>query len=220
MTGPTPPALDDIRLGEPEFWMTSRADRERAFATLRREHPIAFHEEPEVPGLGRGPGFWSLTRHADVLEASRNGQLFSSARGGVNMIDQPEFFAEFFGSMIAMDDPRHARLRGSSRAASRRRVLRNVDGRRRARRGRDRRRRHRPRPLRLRDRRRRDAAAQDHLRHDGHSRERVPLRLRPHQRDSRRDRSRVRRRSRAGDPGHPAGRAGARHVGGGSRRRP
>ncbi len=27
------------------------------------------------------------------------------------MIDQPEYFAELFGSMIAMDDPRHARLR-------------------------------------------------------------------------------------------------------------
>jgi cytochrome P450 len=106
-----PMSPDDIRLGEVDFWMADRAERERAFATLRRERPISFHEEPEVPGLGRGPGFWSLTRHADVLEASRNGQLFSSGRGGVNMIDQPEFFAELFGSMIAMDDPRHARLR-------------------------------------------------------------------------------------------------------------
>ena len=102
---------DDIRPGDPEFWMTSRAERAAAFATLRRERPVAFHQEPEVPGLGRGPGFWSVTRHADVMEVSRNGQLFSSGRGGVNMIDQPEFFAELFGSMIAMDDPRHARLR-------------------------------------------------------------------------------------------------------------
>jgi cytochrome P450 len=102
---------DDIHLGDVDFWMADRALRERAFATLRRERPVSFHEEPEVPGLGRGPGFWALTRHADVLEASRNGQLFSSGRGGVNMIDQPEFFAELFGSMIAMDDPRHARLR-------------------------------------------------------------------------------------------------------------
>ena len=111
MTQTATPALDDIRLGDPEFWMTSRDQRDRAFRALRRERPISFHEEPEVPGLGRGPGFWSLTRHADVLEASRNGQLFSSARGGVNIVDQPDFFAELFGSMIAMDDPRHARLR-------------------------------------------------------------------------------------------------------------
>jgi methyl-branched lipid omega-hydroxylase len=102
---------DDIRLGDPAFWGWSRAERAHAFATLRRERPVSFHEEPEVPGLGRGPGFWSVVRHADVLEVSRNGQLFSSGRGGVNMIDQPEFLAELFGSMIAMDDPKHARLR-------------------------------------------------------------------------------------------------------------
>jgi cytochrome P450 len=107
----TTPSLDDIHLGTAEFWMQNRAERTRAFAALRRERPISFHEEPEVPGLGQGPGFWSLTRHADILEASRNGQLFSSARGGVNMVDQPEYFAEMFGSMIVMDDPKHARLR-------------------------------------------------------------------------------------------------------------
>jgi cytochrome P450 len=108
---PSTLSLDDISPGLPEFWTRSRDERERAFARLRRERPIAFHEEPEVPGLGRGPGFWSVTRHADIMEVSRNGQLFSSARGGVNIIDQPEFFNELFGSMIAMDDPRHARLR-------------------------------------------------------------------------------------------------------------
>src|SRR5262245_1673424 len=107
----TTPSLDDIRLGTEAFWMQSRDARMRAFAALRRDRPVSFHEEPEVPGLGQGPGFWSLTRHADILEASRNGQLFSSARGGVNMIDQPEYFAEMFGSMIVMDDPKHARLR-------------------------------------------------------------------------------------------------------------
>jgi cytochrome P450 len=111
MTTSAAPSPDDIRPGEPEFWMDSRDYRDRAFAVLRRERPVAFHAEPEVPGLGRGPGFWSVTRHADVMEVSRNGQLFSSGRGGVNMIDQPDFFAELFGSMIAMDDPRHARLR-------------------------------------------------------------------------------------------------------------
>jgi cytochrome P450 len=60
--------------------------------------------------IPRGPGFWSLTRHADILEASRNPQVFSSAKG-TSIGDQPEAFSEFFGSMINMDDPRHARLR-------------------------------------------------------------------------------------------------------------
>jgi methyl-branched lipid omega-hydroxylase len=103
--------LDEIHLGDPDFWSLPRAHREQAFALLRHERPVAFHEEPEIPVLGKGPGFWSLTRYADILEVSRNPQIYSSAGAGVNIIDQPPEFGEFFGSMIVMDDPRHARLR-------------------------------------------------------------------------------------------------------------
>jgi cytochrome P450 len=103
--------VDEIRLGDPEFWELPLAVRAGAFVTLRRERPVSFHEEPELPLLGKGPGFWALTRHADVLEVSRKPETFSSARGGVNIIDQPEQLNEFFGSMIVMDDPRHTRLR-------------------------------------------------------------------------------------------------------------
>ena len=103
--------LDEIRLGEIPFWSLPRDVREDAFVTLRRDRPISFHEELEVPFLGKGPGFWALTKHEDILEVSRTPEVFSSARGGVTIIDQPPEFSEFFGSMIVMDDPRHARLR-------------------------------------------------------------------------------------------------------------
>jgi len=106
-----PTRVDEINLGDPDFWAKPHRIREQAFTTLRRERPISFHEEPEVPLLGKGPGFWSLTLHDHILEASRKPETYSSARGGVNIIDQPPDFSEFFGSMIAMDDPRHARLR-------------------------------------------------------------------------------------------------------------
>lgn len=103
--------VDDIRLGDPDFWTLPAEEREGVFVTLRRERPVSFHEEPELPILGKGPGFWALTRYADILEVSRNPETFSSARGGVNIIDQPPQLNEFFGSMIVMDDPRHTRLR-------------------------------------------------------------------------------------------------------------
>ncbi len=102
--------LDEICLGKVYFWSLPHDVREGAFVTLRRECPVSFHEETEIPLLGKGPGFWALTRYADVLEVSRKPEAFSSARG-VTIIDQPPEFNEFFGSMIAMDDPRHARLR-------------------------------------------------------------------------------------------------------------
>ena len=60
--------------------------------------------------LPPGPGYYALTRHADVLEASKHPQLFCSGRG-TNIGDMPPDFLEFLGSMINMDDPKHARLR-------------------------------------------------------------------------------------------------------------
>ena len=83
-----PLGVDDIRLGEPEFWSLPRDAREGAFQTLRRERPISFHEETEIPILGKGPGFWALTRHADILHVSRTPEVFSSA-GSVTIVDQP-----------------------------------------------------------------------------------------------------------------------------------
>jgi cytochrome P450 len=103
--------LDDIHLGDPLFWERPYAEREKAFISLRRERPVSFHDEPDVPMLGKGPGFWALTRHADVLHVSKNPDIFCSSQGGVNIIDQPPQLNEFFGSMIVMDDPRHTRLR-------------------------------------------------------------------------------------------------------------
>jgi cytochrome P450 len=46
-----------------------------------------------------------------VLEASRQPELFCSGKGATSQLDMPEVFLEFFGSMINLDDPRHARLR-------------------------------------------------------------------------------------------------------------
>ena len=72
-----------------------------------------FRAEPEVPPtspIAQGPGYWAIVRHADILAASKAPELFSSA-AGITVLDTPPEFNEYFGSMIAMDDPRHARLR-------------------------------------------------------------------------------------------------------------
>lgn len=51
-----------------------------------------------------------MTHYELILEMSRNPEVFSSA-GGITVIDLPKAFNDFFSSMIAMDDPRHAHLR-------------------------------------------------------------------------------------------------------------
>ena len=100
--------VDAVAFDDPEFWGTR--DAELIFAALRARRPIPWCAEPEIPGWGKGPGYWSLTRHADVVEASRNPQVFVSGQG-TNIPDMPIEIAEFFGSMINMDAPRHTRLR-------------------------------------------------------------------------------------------------------------
>ena len=102
--------VDQIDLSDQAFWALPEEEREGAFALLRRERPISFHAEREYGPFPAGPGYWALSRHQDVLDASKQPELFCSGKGS-NIGDMPEPFLEFFGSMINMDDPRHARLR-------------------------------------------------------------------------------------------------------------
>jgi cytochrome P450 len=103
--------MGDIDLSDTAFWGWPAADRQAAFAVLRaREHPSYF-AEPQTPFAQGGAGYFALVRHADVTEASRNPDVFCSRQGATSVVDLPAEFNEYFGSMINMDDPRHARLR-------------------------------------------------------------------------------------------------------------
>jgi cytochrome P450 len=104
-------ALDDIRLGDIEQWM--RPDREGIFAKLRAERPVSFHEEPVPPpemDFPQGPGFWAVTRYEDVMQVSRDPDTFHSAPTST-IGDMPAEIAEWLGSMINMDAPKHTKLR-------------------------------------------------------------------------------------------------------------
>ncbi|MGW9212676.1 cytochrome P450 [Embleya sp. NPDC055664] len=100
----------DVPLADLDFWSGPLAAREQGFARLRATWPMPYYPEPESP-LEPGPGFWALTRHADVAEATRRPEDFCSGQGSTHIPDFPPGFGEFFGSMIEMDDPRHQRLR-------------------------------------------------------------------------------------------------------------
>lgn len=74
------------------------------FARLRREEPLAWSE------MKGGKGFWSLTRHADILEFNKNYDLLSSARG-IRMEDQT--YEEYLArrTFQETDPPEHSRTR-------------------------------------------------------------------------------------------------------------
>ncbi|KJF19089.1 cytochrome P450 [Acidithrix ferrooxidans] len=104
-------SIDEINLSDLDFWREPLEVREAAFETLRRERPVAFMEEMDYGFLPAGPGYYAVSTYRDVVEASRRPDIFSSAKGATSIPDLPTPFLEYFGGMINVDDPRHARLR-------------------------------------------------------------------------------------------------------------
>src|SRR5580658_2180165 len=93
---------------------------------------MPYYEEPEIPEalqyvIPKGKGYYALTRHADISEASRHPEIFQSGAGATSIIDMPEEMLDFFGSMINMDNPRHARLRRIVSAAFNPRMIKSIE---------------------------------------------------------------------------------------------
>src|SRR5215217_7347091 len=108
---PRGPDLADIDLSDRDFWVQPPEVRHAVFDRLRAERPFAFFAEPEIPGMPVGPGYHAVTRHADLDAISSQPQVFCSGKGAVSIQDVPADLHEFYGSMISMDDPRHAKIR-------------------------------------------------------------------------------------------------------------
>jgi methyl-branched lipid omega-hydroxylase len=127
-------AADEIDLSDAEFWARPWEEREGAFQTLRRERPIARFKEPEIPealtyAIEQGDGYYALTRHAHISEASRHPEIYQSGKGATSIIDMPTEMLDFFGSMINMDNPRHARLRRIVSSAFNPRMIKSIEDR-------------------------------------------------------------------------------------------
>ena len=73
------------------------------FDYLRREEPVHWHASPNY-----APGFWVVTKYADVIGIERDVKNFSSALGGALLDDQVEG-TELM--MLNQDPPQHTRLR-------------------------------------------------------------------------------------------------------------
>jgi cholest-4-en-3-one 26-monooxygenase len=77
-----------------------------AFDRLRAQDPVHWHPEPD------GPGFWAVTRHADVVAASRDAETFSTEVGSVFIPTQTEDALDQMRlSILNMDGAKHNRYR-------------------------------------------------------------------------------------------------------------
>ncbi|MER6310050.1 cytochrome P450 [Streptomyces sp. NPDC001657] len=83
-----------------------------AYRLLRDRHPVAWQEEHEVLGWPAGPGFWAVTRHADVVRVLKDARTFSSYLGATQIRDPAPADLPFIRRMMLNQDPPfHGRLR-------------------------------------------------------------------------------------------------------------
>jgi len=123
--------VDDINLSDLDFWRRPWHEREAAFAALRRDRPISFHESAPIEGtsieMPPSKGYYALTRYRDVATASRYPEVFLSGPGAVSQMDLPTEMVEYFSGMISTDNPKHARLRRIVSNAFSPRNVRTID---------------------------------------------------------------------------------------------
>ena len=94
-----------INLIDPEYFAEHGHPWDQ-YEWLRANAPVYWHDEPD------GPGFWAITKHADICTVSQNPEIFSSAETGVLLTDRNPM--AFFGkdSMIfAFEGPQHDQYR-------------------------------------------------------------------------------------------------------------
>ena len=76
------------------------------FRVLREKAPVHWNPEPAP-----NHGFWSLTRHDDIVKVGRDDVTFSSQRGAVSLEELDDEQLELRRSMLETDGARHWALR-------------------------------------------------------------------------------------------------------------
>lgn len=105
-------SYDEADLSSRDFWLSTAAEREKTFAVLRAERPVSWHR-PVDDMLIEDPndqGFWAVVRHADLIEVTKRPDDFLSGEGIV-MESIPQVFLDALQGFIAMDPPRHTKIR-------------------------------------------------------------------------------------------------------------
>jgi cholest-4-en-3-one 26-monooxygenase len=98
-----------ISLVDPDVYQRDGVPHE-ALRWLRANSPVHWHEDGGAPGW---PGYWSVTRRADIEQVSKNPGLYSSRRPLATFAESHERAIEVQQLLlINMDPPQHTRQRG------------------------------------------------------------------------------------------------------------
>lgn len=108
------------------FWGQPFDVRDQTFAQLRAAPGLSWH--PPVPSVfdHTEPGFWALTRRADIVYASLHPELFSSAHG-IALDPMPADLQRIATFFLMMDPPQHTLYRRLISAAFTPRHVAQID---------------------------------------------------------------------------------------------
>ncbi len=119
---------DDIDISAKSFWTMTMDEREKTFAVLRAERPITWQPpfEDNLLPTDDDYGYWAITTHRHLTEVTKRNTDFLSGPGivGDNL---PTEMLEAAQSIIAMDPPRHTKLRRLVGAAFTPKQVRRVE---------------------------------------------------------------------------------------------
>ena len=119
---------DDLNVSSDAFWEQDVEKRDLIFKQLREQRPISWQRpiETALHPQQNDPGFWAVVRHADIVEVSKNPDVFVSGYG-VMFDVLPPVFLQMAMSFLAMDNPQHDKVRGLVGKAFTRPQIRRID---------------------------------------------------------------------------------------------
>ncbi len=95
-----------VDLTSHDFWSQPFARRDETFARLRAGDGLTWHRAFDSMFPIEEPGFWALTRRADIAYVSQHPELFTSAQG-VALNPMPAEIQRFASFFLSMDPPQH-----------------------------------------------------------------------------------------------------------------
>ncbi|MUL80464.1 MULTISPECIES: cytochrome P450 [unclassified Mycolicibacterium] len=93
-----------------DFWSQPFAARDETFARLRAAEGLSWHRPLSTMFDVEEPGFWALTRRADIQFVSQHPELFTSTQG-VALDPMPAEVQKFATFFLMMDPPEHTTYR-------------------------------------------------------------------------------------------------------------
>jgi cytochrome P450 len=93
-----------------DFWSQPFAVRDDTFALLRAGEGLTWHRSFPSMFPMEEPGYWALTRRADIAYVSQHPELFTSAQG-VALDPMPAEIQHFASFFLTMDPPQHTTYR-------------------------------------------------------------------------------------------------------------